>query len=68
MTTLTMPELLTKLRSLAERRQKLTKQLAELDGELARLIGMPSGTRKSPRLALDRETAERLIRQGGIKR
>ena len=67
MTTLPMPELLTKLRSLAERRQKLTKQLAELDGELARLIGMPTSTRKPPRLALDRETADRLIRQGGAR-
>lgn len=67
MSTLPMPELLAKLRSLAERRQKLTKQLAELDGELARLIGMPTSTRKSPRLALDRETADRLIRQGGAR-
>ena len=67
MTTLPMPEFLAKIRAIMERRRKLAKQLAELDGELAQLVGMPSTTRKSTRLALSREESERLIMQGGIK-
>lgn len=58
------PDLLDRLRRIQERRARLSKQLAELDGELMDLLGMPTTTRKPPRQVLDRKAAERLIMGG----
>ncbi len=61
-------DLLARLRAIEERRMKLAKQLAELDGERMQLLGVSTMTRKPPRQMLSREAAERLIRNGGTSK
>ena len=54
----------TKLRLLEEEIFLLSKKLSELSLLRAELVGMDTGTRKSPRTMLDRKARARLILNG----
>lgn len=56
-----MQNMIARLRTIEERRLKLAKQMAELDSERLRILGMSAATRKPPRQMLSGEAAERLI-------
>ncbi len=54
----------TELRLLEEEIFLLSKKLSELNLRRAQLVGMDTGTRKSPRSMLSGKTAERLMLRG----
>lgn len=54
----------TELRLLEEKIICLSKELSELNLLRAKLVGMDTGTRKSPRTMLDRKARARLILDG----
>lgn len=56
-----MQNMIARLRTIEERRLKLAKQMAELDSERLRILGISTVTRKPPRQMLSGEAAERLI-------
>lgn len=56
-----MQNMIARLRTIEERRLKLAKQMAELDSERLRILGMSAATRKPSRQMLSGEAAERLI-------